>query len=411
LADRPPASPPLFDPPGGGIGPDRPPHRAPFGALPDPPRPDAPPAAPRSLRGPIALAAAIGALVAVLVTAFAFVVFDDDGGDPLQVVAPPAGPNVTLGGDELDIQGVLSRVQASVVSIETGQSSLGAFGAGAGSGVVIDASGLVLTNAHVIANADSIDVVLFDGTTVSATMLGSFPDDDVALIQLDEAVEGLTPATLGSSESLRVGDDVVAIGNALDLGGQPSVTQGIVSALDRSVDDGNLSLRDLIQTDAAINPGNSGGPLVDARGEVVGINTAIIDQAQNIGFAISIDSVEPLIDQIREGEADITPDSAFLGISSQDVAVTPEVDREEFGVDVDEGAFVVRVEPGTAAAELGLQEGDVITDLDGEAVTTSDDVATVVRSHEAGDEITVEWRRDGEAQSGTATLGCRSGNC
>ena len=160
--------------------------------------------------------------------------------------------------------------------------------------------GLVLTNAHVVENATNLSVTLSDGTKYSATIVGSDATRDIALVQIQGA-SNLPAATLGSSDALQVGDGVVAIGNALDLDGSLTVTSGIVSAKERSLDNGDGStLGHLIQTDAAINSGNSGGPLLNMAGEVVGINTAIIQDSQNLGFSISIDSVKPLITSLQK---------------------------------------------------------------------------------------------------------------
>jgi S1-C subfamily serine protease len=301
-------------------------------------------------------------------------------------------------------------VQPSVVAIETGlvNQAGGLFGRGAGTGVIISEDGLVLTNNHVIESADSITVRLFDGRELPADLVGSSPADDVALVHIRD-VSGLTPADLGESSELVVGDEVVAIGNALDLEGTPTVTRGIVSALNRSISSGSESLDNLIQTDAAINPGNSGGPLVNADGQVVGINTAIIDGAQNLGFAIAIDAIKPLIEDIQNGGGDVRG-LAFLGVSSVQVSELDQATLDNFGITSDSGAVIVSITPGSAAEDLGLEEGDVVTSVDGNVVTTPDDLGQAIRSHDPGDEITVEWQRDGEAQTGTATLGSRAGN-
>ncbi|RPI08417.1 MAG: PDZ domain-containing protein, partial [Actinobacteria bacterium] len=251
-------------------------------------------------------------------------------------------------------------------------------------------------------------VRLFDGRELPADLVGSSPADDIALVHIRE-VTGLTPAELGESSELVVGDEVVAIGNALDLEGTPTVTRGIVSALNRSIDAGSESLDNLIQTDAAINPGNSGGPLVNVDGQVVGINTAIIDGAQNLGFAIAIDPIKPLIEDIENGGGDVRG-LAFLGVSSVEVSELDAATLENFGITADSGAVIVSTTPSSAAEELGLEEGDVVTSVDGQAITTPDDLGQAIRSHEPGDEITVEWERDGETQTGTATLGSRAGN-
>ena len=318
----------------------------------------------------------------------------------------------------MDIRSVLRKVEPSVVAIETNLVSPngGAFGRAAGSGVIISTDGLVLTNNHVIDQAGSIKVKLSDGRELTADLVGSSPDDDVALIKIRD-VSGLTAAELGSSSQLQVGDPVVAIGNALDLQGTPTVTEGIVSALNRSIDAGNESgsnggesLSNLIQTDAAINPGNSGGPLVNASGQVVGIDTAIIGDAQNIGFAIPIDSIKPLITDIQNGKSSVTG-TAFLGVSTESVSDLGQATLDQFGITATSGAVVVNATPGTAAADLGLQQGDVITSVDGKAITSSDDLGTAIRAHQPGDQVKIEYQRKGETKSGTAKLGSRaSGN-
>ncbi len=304
----------------------------------------------------------------------------------------------------LDIQKILDIARPSVVTIQTGgPDSL--FGS-AGTGVVISEDGLILTNAHVIEGAGgSITVRFNDGTSSAAELVGASTGDDIALIKADQA--GLTPAKLGSSANLLVGDPVVAIGNALNLGGDPSVTSGIVSAKDREISDGSVSLDNLIQTDAAINPGNSGGPLVNANGEVVGINTAIIQGAQNIGFSIAIDSVQELIQKLQTGGGDLTPDTPVLGITTVDVS-SPDIPQEfkdQFGITVDQGAIVVSVDPKSGAGTAGVQEGDVVVAFDGDTVTGSTQLTKLVRARKPGDQVSVEVEREGQRQTFTVTLG------
>jgi S1-C subfamily serine protease len=348
-------------------------------------------------------------LTSALLGALALVWVLDDSTVTQQVATPPSfdeGSNLTFDGEAIDIQGVLGRVQPSVVTLRTGQETVRGVFEGAGSGVVISDDGLILTNAHVISGADQIEVFFFDGTSALAELVGSFPDDDIALIQTLD-VTGTTPAVLGTAESLRVGDEVVAIGNALNLGSTPSVTRGIVSAKGRSIEAGIISLSELIQTDAAINPGNSGGPLVNAAGEVVGINTAIIDNAQNVGFAISIDVVKPLVEQLVAGQGDITSDTAFLGVTTQTLAdLSPDL-LAESGVDTPTGAFVVDVVPGAAASDAGIKAGDVIVGIGGETVDASEDVGRIVRGASPGDALTIDIERNGQRQSVDATLGAR----
>jgi putative serine protease PepD len=347
----------------------------------------------------------VSAVIASLITGGLFLTFTDTG-DQGQVTSD-RGPAPTLVAP-LDIYGLLEKAQPSVVSIRTDvSSSSGTTPFGAGSGVIISEDGLVLTNAHVIAGSSSMTVTLYDGHEAAATLVGSFPDDDIALIRLSEPGD-VTPAVLGNSADIVVGDPVVAIGNALNLGGPPSVTEGIVSAKDRNIQTSDGTLRNLIQTDAAINPGNSGGPLLNAQGQVVGINTAIIDDAQNIGFAIAIDLLKPLIEDLKEGRGAITPESPFLGVSTQALGDVTDAVLERYGVTADEGAFVSDVVPGSGAAEAGLQPGDVIVAIDGEPVTSSTDVGAIIRNREAGEMITIEIERQGEPQTITATLKSRA---
>ena len=361
-------------------------------------------APPRKAPGTMAVAlvaSVVGALIAALVTAGVFVVLDDDGATPSTASGAPARQ---IGDRGVDIREILEKAQPSVVSISTDQTTeRGVFG-GAGSGVIISEDGLVLTNAHVVSGATTVEVVLHDGSVESATLVGSSPDDDIALVRIDEPVD-LVPAEIGSSADVVVGDDVVAIGNALNLGGPPSVTLGIVSAKDRTIEaPGGLVLRDLIQTDAAINPGNSGGPLLNADGQVVGINTAIIDDAQNIGFAIAVDAIGNLIEELKQGQGDITPDSAFLGVSMMDVEEVTESVLEQYRVSADAGAFVSDLVPGSAATDAGLELGDVIVEVDGVPVASSDDVADAIRNREAGEPIELTYERGGERFETTATL-------
>jgi len=380
-----------------------PPMGPPFAGPPPPPPP--PGSDPAPWWRPALVGGLVGALVATAVSAAVVLADDDD----LRPVAEPAvaGSNLELRGEPLDVQGVLQAVQEGVVSIDTEVVRSGVFGtqtgASAGSGMIIDGSGLVLTNAHVVQGASSIRVNLGNGTTLDGELVGAIRASDIALVQLERGDEPLTPVRLGSSDALRVGDDVVAVGNALNLGEAPTVTTGIVSATDRSVPAANgVTLRDLVQTDAAINPGNSGGPLVDASGAVVAVNTAIAQGAENIGFAIAIDAVRPLIEDIRAGAV------PFLGVATLDLdleGIDPDV-REDLGADRD-GALISEVEPGSGAEAAGLEARDLIVSIDGEEVDESSDVRAVVAAGEPGDVVEIRYVRDGEERTTTATLGSR----
>jgi serine protease Do len=259
----------------------------------------------------------------------------------------------------------------------------------------------------VISGARSITVNMSDGRQLPADLVGSISSSsDVALVRIRD-VSGLATVTLGESSAMQVGDDVVAVGNALNLGATPTVTTGIVSALNRSITEPNgVNLENLVQTDAAINPGNSGGPLVNAAGQVIGVNTAVAGGAENIGFALSIDSVKPLIEILRSGGGDVRG-GAFLGVRTADLAnVNPAV-LERLGIDRSDGAFVVDVDPGTAAASAGLEAGDVIVAIDGEGIEGSGEVGAAIVARQPGDEIDITYVRGGDERTTTATLGSR----
>lgn len=318
-----------------------------------------------------------------------------------------AGANLDLTGEALDVQAVLAKVSGSVVTLETNiESSRGIFG-GAGSGVVIDDQGLVLTNAHVVNGADVIEVTFFNGVTAEAELVGSFVDEDIAVLQV-QGVTDTQPAALGTADAVRVGDQVLAIGNALGLGGLPTVTQGIVSAKDREITSGRLTFTSLIQTDAAINPGNSGGPLVNAAGEVIGINTAIIEGAQNLGFAISIDVVIPLIDQLIGGDRSVTPETGWLGVSTEAVDRADPALLRQYDVRVAQGVVVLDVFAGGGAARAGLEPGDVITAVNGDRVDSSEDVARAVRRFDPGESIELEVHQGPNSRIVDAVLGSRA---
>ena len=361
-----------------------------------------------------AVAAALGAVLGALVGGGTAALLDeDDASTP----APAFGNNTSAIAKPQDIQGILAKVQPGVVAIRTQafQGGRGLFDLdptpvrGAGTGMILSPNGEILTNAHVVTGATAIRVTLFGETQArDADLLGADPSADVAIIKLRDT-GGLQDrvVNLGDSKDLRVGDAVVAIGNALALPGGPTVTTGIVSALGRSLDSGSEQLSGLIQTDAAINPGNSGGPLVNADGEVVGINTAVIQGtgralAQNIGFAIAIDTVKPMLDPLRKGAA--AGPQGFLGVAS--VNLTPEI-RERFGIEVENGAVVEDVVQGSPAEAIGLRRFDVITRVGDRKVESEADLQAAVRAHKPGDKVEVQWKRGREDRRATVTLGAR----
>jgi len=368
----------------------------------EPPAPPPEPVAPRRTRSS-ALVAVVGALVASLVTAVLLVagVGDDDGA----TLRGEVRESLTFTGEALDIHSIIDAVGPAVVEIGT-EGLSGGLGlqSGAGTGMVIDPDGLVLTNQHVVSGATSITVRLADGREAAADLVAAVRVPDVALLRI-RGVSGLPTVRLGNSSALQVGDDVVAIGNALDLGADPTVTTGIVSALNRSIATRDGVMADLIQTDAAINPGNSGGPLVNAAGEVIGINTAVAGQgAQNIGFAIAVDSVRPLLDQLRSGDGDFEG-VAFLGVQTADPDQVSDAVLERFGAAGRDGAFVTGVVPDSAAAGAGLRPGDLIVSLDGEGVESSLDLRRIIGEHTPGARVRLRWLRAGETHDADVALG------
>lgn len=259
----------------------------------------------------------------------------------------------------------------------------------AGSGVIIDAKkGYILTNAHVVKDADEVKVTLKDSRVITAEVMGSDPKTDIALLKIEAS--GLTALKLADSDDSKVGDYVMAIGNPFGLG--QTVTSGIVSALGR----GGISrdgYEDFIQTDASINPGNSGGALINSKGELIGINTAIISRSGSsagIGFAVPANMAEKVVDQLsRYGEVR----RGRIGVGIQDLTADL---REALDVDVESGALVRQVEDDSPASEAGLKTGDVITAFDGEPITDSRDIRNAVGFVERGTRHNITYIRDGK---------------
>ncbi|HEY9051649.1 MAG TPA: DegQ family serine endoprotease [Gammaproteobacteria bacterium] len=267
-----------------------------------------------------------------------------------------------------------------------------------GSGVVIDAAkGYVITNHHVINRADEITVTLRDGRELNAKLVGSDPESDVAILQVE--AEGLTAIPMADSDSLQVGDFVVAIGNPFGLG--QTVTSGIVSALGRS-GLGIEGYEDFIQTDASINPGNSGGALVNLRGELVGMNTAIISPGGGgnvgIGFAIPSNMVQQImVHLVEHGEVR----RGVLGVVTQDL--TPDL-AQAFGLDTRKGTVISKVMPDSPAAEAGLKAGDVITEVNGRKIKNAMDMRNAVGLIRIGEKLDIKLIRNGKMLKLQATI-------
>ena len=259
---------------------------------------------------------------------------------------------------------------------------------GAGTGFVIDPAGYILTNHHVIADSTRISVRLTDGRTLRAERVGSDPDTDIALIKV-ETQRPLPSATLGDSDSLRVGEWVLAIGNPLAY--EHTVTVGVVSFIGRKLFD--TSLDRYIQTDAAINFGNSGGPLINARGEVIGINAAISSRAANIGFAVPINQATAILPQLRQNGH---VSRGFIGVTPKDV--DPDLQRS-LALRTPAGALVQDVSAGSPAARAGLRTYDVIVAVDGQAITASDDLIQMIAGRKPGTTAVLHIVRDGRAMT------------
>ncbi len=264
---------------------------------------------------------------------------------------------------------------------------------GTGSGFIVNANGQILTNSHVVNGADTVSVTLKDGRTFKGEVLGEDSVTDVAVIKI--AANDLPVIPIGNSDGLRPGEWVIAIGNPLGL--DNTVTAGIVSATDRSSSDIGVSDKRVgfIQTDAAINPGNSGGPLLNARGEVIGMNTAIISGAQGLGFAIPINTVQGISQQIiTKGKVE----HAYLGV--QMLTLTPEVkqqldtqSRGRIRVEAEKGILLVRVVPSSPADDAGLQAGDVIQSINNQSVTKTEQVQQLVERSNVGSQLKMEVQR------------------
>ena len=261
-----------------------------------------------------------------------------------------------------------------------------------GSGFVYDTEGHVVTNQHVVADATSVKVTLANGSTYAATVVGTDPSTDLAVLKVDAPASELYPLALADSDSVAVGDGVVAIGSPYGLEG--TVTTGIVSALDRSIESTNgYSIPGAIQTDAAINHGNSGGPLLNMQGRVIGVNSQIESESGGnvgIGFAIPSNTVRSVVEQLKSGQH---VEHAYLGVSLENAASG--------------GAQVASVTDGSPAATAGLEAGDVVTGFDGETIASSDDLSAAVLGKQPGDKVEITVQRDGSTKTVTVTLGTR----
>jgi S1-C subfamily serine protease len=327
-------------------------------------------------------------------------------------VSPPAlpSPNTTVGDGGDAIVSVVERTAPAVVNVTSSTLAADAFGGtqpgeGVGTGFVVRGDGVIVTNFHVVESAVDIEVILPppDRRSFTARVIGADAEKDIAVLKVD-ATE-LPTVPLGKSSDLLLGEPVIALGYALALPGGPTVTSGIISSLERTVEiqdqaqGTTRTLEGILQTDAAINPGNSGGPLVDLAGNVIGINTAGANLAENIGFAIAIDAARPIIDQAM---ADPDAPVAYLGVQTTTVDAGV---AAQFDLPVDAGALVVGLAPDGPAEDAGIVEGEVIVAFGGQDVGTSEELGTAIRSREPGDRVEVEVvEASGTRRTVTVTL-------
>ncbi len=322
------------------------------------------------------------------------------GGPTYEIVAESEGLNV--------VSAVAKKAMPSVVGITTVSIQNDyIFGSrkaeGVGTGVIVDSRGYILTNSHVIndGNAEEVTVLLSSGESLNSEVLWNDPILDLAVVKVDKT--NLPVAELGNSDELIIGETAIAIGNPLGLTFERSVTAGIISGLNRSIPISySESIDSLIQTDASINPGNSGGPLLNARGEVIGINTAKIQSGEGLGFAIPINIAKPIVDEfIEKGEFT----KAYMGIQGIDLEEFEQTSGEETGLD--KGVFVYKVYKDSPADRVGMLGGDIITRIGSDDIETMRQLIRVLYSYRPGDTETVELVRNGQAFSYDITFVAR----
>lgn len=324
--------------------------------------------------------------------------------------SPKEDGNKLVTAQEQDVSRVVDTVSPSVVSIVISTTSDGLPVQAAGTGMIVSKNGYVLTNRHVVSSAKSVTVLRSDGTIYrDVPVVGTDPLNDIAFVKIPNVTD-LPAVTLGDSKTVRVGQGVIAIGNALGEY-QNTVTTGIISGLGRPVTasssggDGSdaESLSDLLQTDAAINEGNSGGPLLNMSGQVIGMNTAIASDAQSIGFAIPIGAVKGMLNHLLKNGSLAR---AYIGVEY--VPITPDV-KAQYNLSVNDGDYVNSVRSGSPAAVAGLKTKDIITQVNGVSIAPGKSISTLIGEFQPGDTVSVAVLRDGKTTNVNVTLGSYNG--
>ncbi|MBP2024818.1 S1C family serine protease [Peptoniphilus stercorisuis] len=349
------------------------------------------------------ICAIIGGVIGSAITSVLF------GGSELQSTGN-SNENITINAktENTVAAAVAKKAMPSVVGITTSEIQQSIFGAvesrGTGSGIIVDEKGYILTNTHVVKMGgklvNSCKVLLNDGTTIEGKPIWADSSIDVAIVKVN-TTEKLKSAELGDSDELQIGETAIAIGNPIDMAYQRSVTQGIISGLNRYVGqvDGGGYMTGLIQTDASINEGNSGGPLLNAKGQVIGMNTVKVSVGEGLGFSIPINSVKPIIDSVIEtGDYKVVS----MGTESLDVARLQRYYEKDLGVR--EGVFVFRVYENSPAAKSGIKDGDIIVKIGEDNISTVDSLKSTLYKYKVGDSVDMTIIRDGKEEKVNITF-------